>query len=221
MREDKTACLLCGDDSDGDDKNKGTPNCKTCTKTGSAKPECTACLDGYFYDSSQKACTQQCATNCATCSEATNPNKCLSCKAGYFLVEAEGGKKCVACDSVPDGGREGCSACSNDPTFKCADCKPNYKQSGPADSVTCTKVCEDGSACGAIVMDGDGKMKHHCSRCRQQQLPVDDTCTSNANGSTCAGGYFTRAAAHFSARCIPSMTLSHWCAPSLSRPVLA
>ena len=118
MKEDTTVYLLCGDDSDGDDKNKGTPNCKTCTKTqDGAKPVCDTCKEGFFFEESSKGCSA-CGTNCATCSESTNPNKCLSCRAGYFLVDAEGGKKCVACDSIPDGGREGCSTCSNDPTFK-------------------------------------------------------------------------------------------------------
>ena len=205
--ESNAACYLCGENASGSGNDKGIANCKTCTKSG-APPQCSACLDGYFYDSSQKACTQQCATNCATCSEATNPNKCLSCKAGYFLVDAEGGKKCVACDSIPDGGREGCSACSNDPTFKCADCRANYRKQpngGAADDYTCTKACEDDSACGgtagscgAIVVGGDGSMKHYCSYCGEStKFPIDGICTTEKSGNTCENGVCTQCAAGY------------------------
>ncbi|ESU45161.1 LSU ribosomal protein L21E, partial [Giardia duodenalis] len=167
--DDDSACYLCSDTSgDNPTTNKGIAQCKACTKQKGAAPECSACLDGYFF--SQGSCSA-CGANCATCSEATNPNKCLSCKAGYFLVDAEGGKKCVACDSIPDGGREGCSACSNTDTFKCTNCKPNYRRqlNGDAsDDYTCTRACEDPTACDAIVLGASGEMTYYCSQCRQQ-----------------------------------------------------
>ena len=220
-------CVLCGDTTTGSGNNQGIDNCMTCTRTGSDKPVCNTCKEGYYLDNS-KACQACTGANCATCTEATK-DKCQTCKPGFFLKDASSGE-CVPCDDTAKGGREGCSACSNDPTFKCTKCSPNRKPVGAKGTqVTCEeKTCEDetacggtAGACGAIVVGGDGSMKYHCPQCRQQQLPVDGTCSSDANGSTCAGGYFTRAAVHFSARCIPSMTLSHWCAPSLSRPVLA
>ena len=182
LSNDKSKCLLCSDiTTDASTAgNKGVEHCKTCQKAADgASPTCSACLDGYIIKGSGNTATcEACGANCATCSESTNPNKCLSCKAGYFLVDAEGGKKCVACDSTSDGGREGCCTCSNDPTFKCADCKPNYRKQqngGAADDYTCTKACEDDSACGgtagacgAIVVDSDGSMTYYCSQCRQQ-----------------------------------------------------
>ena len=207
MKEDQSACLLCGD-ATGSNNDKGILNCKTCTKTGSAKPECTACLDG-FYLHTDKTC-QPCAANCATCSVAGDANKCLSCKAGYFLVDAEGGKKCVTCDSTSDGGREGCCTCSNDPTFKYADCKPNYRKQpngGAADDYTCTKACEDDSACGgtagacgAIVVGGDGNMKYYCSLCGDSnQYPIDGICKPDSDkaGNTCTNGACQSCAANY------------------------
>ena len=174
--DDNSACYLCSDTSgDNPTTNKGIAQCKACTKQKGAAPECSACLDGYFYDG--RSCTATCGTGCATCSVAGNANKCLTCMAGFFLVTTGENKKCVACDSTPDGGREGCSACSNDSTFKCTKCKPNRKSVGTEGTqVTCEeKICEEDSACGgtagscgAIVVGGDGSMKYHCSQCRQQ-----------------------------------------------------
>ena len=134
----------------------------TCTKNSGSPPTCSACLSGYY---GTDTCTK-CADNCATCSEANNANKCSTCMAGFFLVTTGENKKCVACDSVPDGGREGCSTCSNDPAFKCTGCKPNYRRqpNGDAnDDYTCVKTCEDptacggaAGACGAIVIGASG-----------------------------------------------------------------
>ncbi|ESU40742.1 Variant-specific surface protein, partial [Giardia duodenalis] len=142
--DDNSACYLCSDTSgDNPTTNKGIAQCKACTKQNGQAPVCSQCLDGYFF--SQGSCSA-CGANCATCSEANNANKCSTCMAGFFLVTTGENKKCVACDSIPDGGREGCSACSNDPTFKCADCKPNYnkQQNGNVnDDYTCVRTCED------------------------------------------------------------------------------
>ena len=149
--DDNSACYLCGENASGSGNDKGIANCKTCTKSG-APPQCSACLDGYFFASG--SCTATCGTGCATCSAKDDPNKCSTCMAGFFLVGTAGEGQCVACDSVSDGGREGCSVCSNDPTFKCVDCKPNYRRQqkgGAADDYTCTRACEDGSACGGTA----------------------------------------------------------------------
>ncbi|ESU40201.1 Variant-specific surface protein [Giardia duodenalis] len=164
-------CLLCNDTTTSStDANKGVDHCKTCTKANTQKPVCSACLDGYYGTTSCTACT---GANCATCND-SDPSKCVSCKPGFFLKDASTGE-CVPCDNVDKGGREGCSACSNNPTFKCADCRANYNPSGEETNLTCTKVCEDktacggtAGACGAIVVGGDGSMKYYCSQCRQQ-----------------------------------------------------
>ncbi|ESU43281.1 Nucleoporin NSP1, partial [Giardia duodenalis] len=180
LTKNSDKCLLCYDKSDTSDAvNTGIEGCGTCKK---AAPDqaltCTACTDGY-YDSGNGAVTcSVCGANCATCAKATK-DQCSTCKPGYFLKGTSSGE-CVACDSVSDGGREGCSACLNTDTFKCADCKPNYRKQqngGAVDDYTCTKTCEDetacggtAGACGAIVVGGDGNIKYHCSQCRQQQL---------------------------------------------------
>ncbi|ESU44604.1 Variant-specific surface protein, partial [Giardia duodenalis] len=164
------ACYLCGENTqDQTEANKGTANCKTCTKTGSAKPECTACLDGYFLDNS-KTCTQQCGANCATCSVSGDANKCSTCMAGFFLVTEDANKKCVPCGDTAQGGIDGCAECdSQSGTLKCTKCKLNRRSKGESGNYTCEeKTCEDPAACGAIIVDGDGNMKYHCSQCRQQ-----------------------------------------------------
>ena len=190
-------CALCSNVTDSTTGNQGIAYCITCQKaSASTAPTCSACGNGHFLEGS--ACTATCGTGCATCSTKDDPNKCSTCMAGFFLVTTGENKKCIACDSTSDGGREGCSACSNTDAFKCTDCKPNYmkqQNGGAADDYTCTKACEDDSACGgtagscdAIVIGASGEMTYYCSLCRQQQLPVDGTCTSNANSSTCASG---------------------------------
>ncbi|ESU40615.1 Variant-specific surface protein, partial [Giardia duodenalis] len=171
--KDDTTCALCAATGSGNDE--GTANCKTCTKTSGNKPVCDTCKDGYYLDSS-KACQACTGENCATCTEA-EPAKCASCKPGFFLKDASSGE-CISCNDTAQGGREGCSACSNTNTFKCTKCKANYNPSGEEANLTCTKVCEDPTACGgtagscgAIVVGGDGSMTYYCSQCGQQQLP--------------------------------------------------
>ena len=103
MKEDQSACLLCGDATTGTDKDQGTANCKTCTKAGSTKPECTACQDG-FYLHTDKTC-QPCAPNCATCTSA-DMSTCNKCLPGYFLKTGST-NECVLCGDTAPGGRAG------------------------------------------------------------------------------------------------------------------
>ncbi|ESU40485.1 Variant-specific surface protein, partial [Giardia duodenalis] len=210
--ESDAACYLCGENTqDQTEANKGTANCKTCTKTGSAKPECTACLDGYFFNTNDKTCTTRCADNCATCSEATNPNKCSTCMAGFFLKGTAGEGQCVPCGDTTQGGIDGCAECdSQSSTLKCTKCKPNRKPVGTEGTqVTCEeKTCEDDSACGgtagacdAIVIGASGEMTYYCSQCADNsQYPIDGLCVDNSkkgnnqcsNGvcTSCTTGYF-------------------------------
>ncbi|ESU39944.1 Variant-specific surface protein [Giardia duodenalis] len=200
--ESRKKCLLCNDTITGStDANKGVDHCKTCTKTGAQKPVCSACLDGYYGTTSCTACT---GANCATCND-SDPSKCVSCKPGFFLKDASTGE-CVPCDNVDKGGREGCSACSNNPTFKCADCRANYRKQpngGASDDYTCTKTCEDDSACGgtagacdAIVISASGEITYYCSLCGDStKIPIDGKCVdknTNANGNTCENGVCTQ-----------------------------
>ncbi|ESU43965.1 Variant-specific surface protein, partial [Giardia duodenalis] len=198
MKEDQSACLLCGDATTGTDKDQGTANCKTCTKTGSTKPECTACQDG-FYLHTDKTC-QPCAPNCATCTSA-DMSTCNKCLPGYFLKTGST-NECVLCGDTAKGGREGCSTCSNDPAFKCTGCKPNYRRQqngGASDDYTCTKTCEDPTACGdtagscgAIVIGTNGEMTYYCSLCADNsQYPIDGICNSVKGSNTCADGVCT------------------------------
>ena len=184
-------------------------NCATCATKG----QCDSCPPGFLHNAGAHSCTA-CAPNCATCSEANNPNKCTTCMPGYFPIDStdQQGKKCVPCDSVENKGREGCSVCSNSGTFKCTDCKPNYKKqlNGDAgDDYTCVKTCEDPTACGgtagacdAIVIDNDRVEHHYCSYCGEaNKYPIDGICVDSTGqqGNTgcnshicksCAQGYF-------------------------------
>ncbi|EFO62062.1 VSP [Giardia lamblia P15] len=201
LSDSNDKCILCSDDKDGTETNKGTPGCRTCTKSG-AKPTCSACLDGYFFESG--SCVKKCDQSCKMCSAATDATKCESCYPGYFLVESTEppGKKCVPCDDANSGGREGCSACSNTGGFKCTDCKANYQKEGSQDNYTCKKTCEDVTGCGGIagacdaaVVDGSGNTKHYCSFCGESsKFPIDGVCvnTGSENGNTCKNGVCTQ-----------------------------
>ncbi|ESU43471.1 Variant-specific surface protein, partial [Giardia duodenalis] len=161
FKDDGTStCLQCGDAS------KGVEHCETCT---SAKV-CTRCLPGFFR-ASDTSCTA-CATNCATCTSA-DMSTCSKCLPGYFLKTGSP-NECVLCDDTAKGGIEGCATCTFSTSLTCNSCKPNYKASGTG-SVTCTKVCEDPTACGgtagsckAAVLDDKGVFHYYCLQCRQQ-----------------------------------------------------
>ena len=192
--KDDTTCTLCAATGSGNDE--GTANCKTCTKTSGNKPVCDTCKEGYYLDSS-KACQACTGANCATCTEATK-DKCDTCKPGFFLKDTSSGE-CVSCDDTAKGGIDGCAECTNAGTFKCTKCKPNYRQSG-LDPVTCTKTCEDetacggtAGACGAIVINANGEMTYYCSLCADNsQYPIDGICNNNNAGNTCNNGVCTQ-----------------------------
>ncbi|ESU42289.1 Variant-specific surface protein [Giardia duodenalis] len=200
LNQAKNKCLLCSDITTdaSDNGNTGVANCKTCQKAADGtNPTCSECLDGYF--SASGACTK-CAANCATCTSA-DMSTCTVCLPGYFLKTDGSNKECVPCDNVDKGGREGCSTCSNTNAFKCTKCKPNYQQSGSS-PVTCTKTCEDPTACGgtagsckAAVLDDKGVFHYYCSLCGDPTtFPINGLCTKDNNGNTCKDGVCTQCA---------------------------
>ncbi|ESU34691.1 Variant-specific surface protein, partial [Giardia duodenalis] len=203
-----TMCVLCSDTS-GSDPNKGVAQCKTCTKSG-AKPECKTCLEGYIKEGDGATATcGACHQNCAICSEKADKTKCQTCKTGFFLKVSSTPGECFACGDTNNGGIDGCAECDNNTgSLKCTKCKVNYKQSGTS-PVTCTKTCEDETACGgtsgacdAIVIDNDGVEHHYCSYCGEaNKYPIDGICVDSTGqqGNTgcnshicksCAQGYF-------------------------------
>ncbi|ESU40418.1 Variant-specific surface protein [Giardia duodenalis] len=199
LSDSPKACLLCNDTT-GTGNNLRKEGCMTCTKSSGA-PVCSACLSGYY---GTDTCTK-CAANCATCTSAAI-NDCTACLPRYFL-KAGSTNECVPCGDVDKDGIEGCATCSFSTSLTCSSCKPNYRQSG-SDSVTCTKVCEDPTACGgtagaceAIVINGSGEMTYYCSLCGDSnQYPIDGICKGDsAKGSntcdkgvctSCTTGYF-------------------------------
>ncbi|ESU43091.1 Variant-specific surface protein [Giardia duodenalis] len=202
-------CIACSDTTtDTENKNKGIAGCKTCTKADSAtQATCSACLDGYYDSGSSTVTCTACGANCATCAKATK-DQCSTCKPEYFLKTSGAPGQCFACDDVDNGGSADCQECTNAGTFKCTKCKPNYKQSG-SDPVTCTKTCEDDSACGgtagacdAIVVDGNGNMKYYCSLCGQSNyVPIDGICkvkgSNQGSDSGCSNGACQSCAANY------------------------
>ena len=202
--ENNAACYLCGENASGSGNDKGIANCKTCTKSG-APPQCSACLDGYFFASG--SCTTTCGTGCATCSAKDDPNKCLTCMAGFFLVGTKGEGQCVSCGDTAQGGIDGCAEClGTAEALKCTKCKPNRRSKGESGNYTCEeKTCEDDSACGgtagacgAIVVGGDGSMKHYCSYCGEStKFPIDGICKSAKGNNTCDKGVCTQCASGY------------------------
>ncbi|ESU40275.1 Variant-specific surface protein, partial [Giardia duodenalis] len=199
--EDNSKCLLCGDTETGTDpKDQGIAGCKTCTKTSSAKPTCTACLEGYIENTSSGYTCDKCDDTCKTCSIKTDPTKCDSCYPGYFLVTESTNKKCVPCGDTAKGGIDGCAECTNEGSLKCTKCKPNRKSKGDSGNYTCEeKTCEDPTACGgtagscgAIVVGSDGNMKYYCSYCGEStKFPIDGICNSAKGSNTCDQGVCT------------------------------
>ncbi|EFO61195.1 VSP [Giardia lamblia P15] len=192
LTADNQKCFLCSDATTDASTlgNKGIANCKTCTKTESgSNPTCSACLDGYFFEGD--SCTKKCADNCATCSAETAEDKCLTCKAGFFLVEAtKPAGRCIPCDSTQNGGISGCAECTGTAgSLKCTQCKPDY---APIE-LGCQRSCEDVTGCGgtagacdATVVDGSGITKHYCSFCGESsKFPIDGVCVSDTKSNTC------------------------------------
>eukprot|EP00701_Giardia_intestinalis_P003966 XP_001707790.1 VSP [Giardia lamblia ATCC 50803] len=207
MKEDQPECLLCGDATTGTDpKDKGVANCRTCTKASAtgAAPVCETCKEGYIKNGNGAGATcEACHQNCATCSEATTENKCLTCKEGFFLA-GTGEGKCISCENGNDSGYSGlagclsCTAPAAPGPASCNRCKIGYTLQG----TTCVKTCEDETACGgtsgacdAIVIGANGKELHYCSYCGEaNKYPINGVCvsTGNENGNTCAKGVCTQ-----------------------------
>ncbi|EFO63115.1 VSP [Giardia lamblia P15] len=191
MKQDQT-CALCNDNSVSTPGSQGTLNCKTCTKSVSGtNPVCDECLEGYMKNSGNTC--DACHSSCATCSLQDDKTKCQTCKTGFFL-KGEAPNECILCNDTTNGGREGCSVCSNDSGFKCTDCKTNYRKKGSSsDDYTCEKICEDETACGgtagacdATVVDDQGNTKHYCSYCGEDnKFPIDGICTTEKGTNTC------------------------------------
>ncbi|KAE8304682.1 High cysteine protein [Giardia duodenalis] len=184
---DASKCVQCGDNGKG-----GVQNCKLCT----AKGTCEACVDGYKVNGN--AC-EACTGNCAECGTAGQINTCTRCMPGYFLKDGPP-KTCVLCDDETSG-IPGCAECTGGVgSLKCTECKPNYRPSGEPSDLTCTKTCEDETACGgtagacdAIVVGNDGSMLSYCSKCVGAGYgPINGKCTNALAGNTCADGVCTR-----------------------------
>eukprot|EP00701_Giardia_intestinalis_P000109 XP_001703933.1 VSP [Giardia lamblia ATCC 50803] len=190
------ACVLCSDTSgDNENTNKGLEGCSACTKPNNNQPPaCTGCLPGYYDSAPGTFKCKACAPNCATCTQ-IGDDKCLTCKEGFFM-KVSGPGECVPCSDTAKDGIDGCATCTFSSSLTCNSCKVNYKQSGtPSTGVTCTRTCEDDTACGgtsgacdAMIIDDKGTTKHYCSYCGEtNKIPIDGKCVDSGqkNGNTC------------------------------------
>ena len=151
LSTDSQKCILCNDKSDT--SNQGIEGCGMCKKASAsdANPTCTACIAGYYNSASGGTATcAACGANCATCSK-DDPNKCSTCKSGYFLQGGTSPGTCTPCDDAASG-IEGCATCSFSGSLTCSSCKLNHKASSTKpNSITCTRACEDETACGGTA----------------------------------------------------------------------
>ena len=123
--------------------------------------------------------------------------------AGFFLKGTKGEGQCVPCGDTAQGGIDGCAECSGTTgSLKCTKCKVNYNSSGEETNLTCTKMCEDDSACGGTagscktaVLDDKGVFHYYCSQCADNsQYPIDSICNSAKGSNTCDQGVYTQCA---------------------------
>ena len=111
---DSSKCAVCKPDFT---KGKDTSLCYQCPlncKSCSSGDSCDQCAEGHTFNNVTKTCECTGAANCQTCNP-TDPSKCSSCKAGFFLDQTTSG--CSAC-------AKNCLQCSN--AANCTSCAQNY-----------------------------------------------------------------------------------------------
>lgn len=144
-------------------------------------------MDGYFLTSSQ-TCSVECAVPCATCSS-TNPNKCLSCVAGYSYSSTSNTCSQVltcdgACSVCPLGyalsegtctqcTTDNCQLCSASTPGVCQSCMAGYYLGSSNECIVCDSSC-------ATCLSGES-----CTSCASG-FTTTDTSTNGQNGFTCS-----------------------------------
>ena len=139
-----------------------------------ASGTCSACLDGYSYDSDTAICFV-CPAGCYECDPA-NPNSCSSCLDGSYLD----GTSCLTCDDA-------CTTCSGTAT-SCQSC-PNTQYFNSSTNIcdNCTNnciTCSNDTSCEVcrkgFVVNPRGKCRG-CSRSCSDCLATNIThCTACA-----------------------------------------
>ncbi|ESU40248.1 Variant-specific surface protein, partial [Giardia duodenalis] len=131
----KESCIACGDAA-GADNYKGRDKCATCDSSklpvsGGGTITCTACVDGYFADSSGTTCTP-CTGDCQTCKGAAT--QCTSCKTNYLKITDSAGAfgECITEDvckqdsthfpTTTTGGKKICTLCNDASNGGITDC---------------------------------------------------------------------------------------------------
>lgn len=148
---------------------------------------CTSlCHPPKLYDALQKTCSDNCSTNCETCTGSTpaecthcssgffaqpTSNECLSgCSSGYFADSAS--RKCEACDPL-------CSACTDSTSDSCSECVASAQLSGTSCSCP-TGLFLDGSSCAPcnfLCSACTGASNSACSACSDGNYSVEGTTT--------------------------------------------
>ncbi|ESU40801.1 Variant-specific surface protein, partial [Giardia duodenalis] len=202
-------CIACNDTAgftvSSGPTYKGIANCAVCTapekaESGDRPATCTACVDGYFAESSGASCTV-CVDPCKTCKGANT--KCTSCKDTnpYFKKgDGETGECVVENDCKQDSThfpttdktsqKKICTPCSdaaNGGITDCQECTPKTAASlAETPSVTCSACTQnkkpnaDGTKCIECSVDG-------CSNCSKDG--ICETCSDgkkvSPGGSSC------------------------------------
>ncbi len=142
------------------------PGCSDCSSG-----VCSACSDGYIYDSDSSTCFV-CPAGCTVCS-ASDPNSCSVCIDGAYLS----GTDCLPCDSK-------CITCSGSAT-SCQSCLPGEYYDGicfscPNNCLNCTSnsTCTDCQK-GFVVAGGAcRKCSQSCSSCEATDITKCTSCST-------------------------------------------
>lgn len=185
LKSDKS-CLSCTASNPGGD----TPNCKTCTESGSTPGNidvCQKCDDNFALNpgtSPTIPTCMACQTGCKTCTvdtsapSATTVKKCTVCNAGYVLNN-EG--TCIQCPTSPAA----CSECRINPSDNTQALCLQFGCSGTASLRDSDFKCESCtvSNCKKCVKDIAGTVK--CLKCNDAHY-MDSSGNCQACVANCA-----------------------------------
>ncbi|KAL4468978.1 hypothetical protein ABPG73_019746 [Tetrahymena malaccensis] len=127
LPNDMNSCLSCYEGAflNGSQCQQCTSPCKTCDQQSN---RCQSCSENYSLDNYAKICNPNCDASCKTCKNPIDPNSCLSCNGGFYIV----GSKCLECSSP-------CKTCISS-SQKCLSCITNYDY--VVDQNKCIGTCD-------------------------------------------------------------------------------
>lgn len=189
LAEDINTCVAC------------VEHCKDNCDGENPLISCTACVDGYLFNSETKRCTacpancsecsltkctvclsgfilddtsntcQPCVKDCLTCTLSTRTTECTECKADYSFDSIT--KTCVKCNS------NNCAKCDGSAPTKCITCNVGF-------NLTNSGICVcNGSYCTSCSYSDETKLSL-CSVCIVGYKLIDNICIA------CLDGYYPK-----------------------------